>query len=108
MRLTGRDFVLHVAQRARAGERTCWRIEEEQDRIANAAWADWNQGREVRADDMLLQQTNVAAAQTADRTAAPMMCIGREERESLTRYFIKEERDSLTREERDSLTRYFK
>ena len=29
MRLTGRDFVLHVAQRARAGERTCWRIEEE-------------------------------------------------------------------------------
>ena len=99
-----------MAQRARAGERTCWRIEEEQDWIVNAAWADLNQGQEVRADDILLQQTNVAAAQTADRTitAAPMMCIGREERDSLTRYFIPEERDSLTQEERDSLTRYFK
>ena len=88
MRLTGRDFVLHVAQRARAGERTCWRIEEEQDRIANAAWADWNQGREVRADDMLLQQTNVAAAQTADRTAAPMMCIGRADRDERKRLLL--------------------
>ena len=88
MRLTGRDFVLHVAQRARAGERTCWRIEEEQDRIANAAWADWNQGREVRADDILLQQTNVAAAQIADRTAAPMMCIGREERDERKRLLL--------------------
>ena len=102
------DWAGLLAQRARAGERTCWRIEEEQDLIVNAAWADWNQGQEVRTDDILLQQTNVAAAQTADRTAAPMMCIGREERDSLTRYFIKEERDSLTREERDSLTRYFK
>ena len=90
MRLTGRDFVLHVAQRARAGERTCWRIEEEQDRIENAAWADWTQCQEVRADDILLQQTHVAAAQRADRTAAPMMCIGREERDERKRLLLED------------------
>ena len=75
---------MHVAQRARAGERTCWRIEEEQDRIENAAWADWTQCQEVRADDILLLQTNVAAASglsatadpVTDPTAEPMMCIG--------------------------------
>ena len=60
----GRRSAGHVCRRAAAGQRTCWRIEEEQDRIENAAWADWTQCQEVRADDILLQQTNVAAAQT--------------------------------------------
>ena len=80
----GRRSAGHVCRRAAAGQRTCWRIEEEQDRIENAAWADWTQCQEVRADDILLLQTNVAAASglsatadpVTDPTAEPMMCIG--------------------------------
>ena len=73
----GRRSAGHVCRRAAAGQRTCWRIEEEQDRIENAAWADWTQCQEVRADDILLQQTNVAAASGLSATADPTgVCRG--------------------------------